>query len=570
MKTSKLLIISGSLLFTMISGVYAQSGPPWVPSNFGYPYIFTGIDFPANQNTIGFAAGESLTYNGNGIVVKTTNGGNTWTQMWTGSGMGIEGSSFVDVNNGFIAGWPKFAQGWSGFGKTTDGGVTWTSHLVSNDIYFFTDVVFKDPSNGIIVGQTNFSAGVWTTNNGGTTWFPGTGIAGVPYGACYVSGDTYFLVDNAGHIQKSTNNGSSWTTVFSQPGVLFTGIDFFNDDIGMASGDDGVIVKTNDGGDTWTLQIVGDDIWRDFAWETGDNVFVCGTPEIVGESTNGGMTWQNSYPQSTGQSALYEIIFTADGHGFICGSSGLLLRRNPSCGAGFSTNTTEVCTGDSVLFTDQSWGNVTMYNWWFEGGTPSTSNYPDPLVVYNNAGAFDVRLIASNPWWTDTLVMPNYITVTLSPVAPEISADGYLLTSNTAEGNQWFRNGYAIPGATSQTYEVIQSGNYWDVVTTGNCSSDTSNNIYIIMTGMEQVEANNITVSPVPNQGRFTISGAEHPSSYELQIYNLLGSKIYTQKEVVIGGETELSVDLGDVPSGYYVLVLTNATGRITKGFVIF
>src|SRR5512133_704196 len=194
------------------SAIYSQTGPPWTGSNFGYNYIFRAIDFPGSQNDIGFATAESLTYQGDGLVLKTTDGGTTWTQMWAGADRGIEGSCFTDINTGFIAGWPKLGQGWSGFAKTTDGGVTWTPVAVTNDIYFFTDVVFKDGNNGILIGQTNFGAGVWATSNGGATWSPGTGLQGVPYHACYVSGSTYFLVDNAGNIQKSVNNGLTWTT----------------------------------------------------------------------------------------------------------------------------------------------------------------------------------------------------------------------------------------------------------------------------------------------------------------------------------------------------------------------
>ena len=39
-------------------------------------------------------------------------------------------------------------------------------------------------------------------------------IDAIPDKLTYVGGDTYFLVTNAGQIQKSTDNGASWTTVF--------------------------------------------------------------------------------------------------------------------------------------------------------------------------------------------------------------------------------------------------------------------------------------------------------------------------------------------------------------------
>src|SRR5690606_1952423 len=53
----------------------------WEKTNTGFNYIFRGIEFPDNQNSTGFAAGESTTYNGTGIVIVTYDGGNSWTEL---------------------------------------------------------------------------------------------------------------------------------------------------------------------------------------------------------------------------------------------------------------------------------------------------------------------------------------------------------------------------------------------------------------------------------------------------------------------------------------------------------
>ena len=553
--------------FLLTSDLYPQMGPPWEETNFGYNYIFRAIDFPSNQNTIGFAAGESLTYNGDGIVVKTTNGGNTWTQVWQGAGRGIEGACFVDTDHGFIAGWPKLGQGWSGFAKTTDGGTTWTPVSVTNDIYFFTDVIFKDASNGILMGQTNTGAGVWVTNNGGTTWSVGTGLNGIPQHGCHVSGNIYFLVDNNGHIQKSTNNGLSWTTVYNVGGPLYIlGIDSYNDDIIMACGDNGVVIISNDGGTTWEMQTIGTDIWHDFGWESESNVFLCGTPELVVESSDGGMNWENSYPQSNYQAALYECVFTPDGHGFICGSQGTLLKRNPSCGAGFSATLTAPCTSDSVSFTDESWGNVTTYLWAFEGGTPSTSAAQNPVVVYNAPGTYDVTLTVSNPWWNNTVVKQNYITVTQMPAAPVITVNNFTLSSNVATGNQWYLDGTPIPGASGQTWEAVQSGEYWDVITDGSCVSDTSNHIYLVMTGIPGREGRMLVITPVPNDGTFTVAMPGNPlSRCDVEVYNSLGKSIRKISGAELGGTAVIAVDLGNVPAGMYVVTVTGDSRQVAR-----
>ena len=531
------------------------AGPPWVKYTLGYNYIMMGIDFPSNQDNIGFMVGESVTYNGNGIILKTTDGGNTWVQMWTGVNMGLEGASFVDVNNGFVAGWPKISNGWSGFGKTTDGGVTWTSPPVTPDPFYFTDVVFKDANNGILLGSTNSSPVVYVTSNGGSSWISASGVsANMPMSGCYVSGSTYYLVDNGGHIKKSIDNGLNWTTVFTVPGGLFTGIDFLNNTIGMACGDNGLIVKTSDGGATWAIQVVGTDIWRDFGWENPEHVFCSGTPEIVAESTNGGVTWENGFPQSTYQAALYECIFTPDGHGFICGSQGTLLKRLPSCTAAFSSGAPTICTGGHISFSDQSYGNISTYDWYFEGGNPSASNQPDPVVTYSNPGIFDVRLVVNNGFWSDTLLKSDYVSVNYT-AAPVIEANSFTLTSNTTGGNQWYRDGTFIPGANGQSYQVSQSGWYWDVVTQNGCSSDTSNNIYILMTSVEDRLIEEFSIIQDINGGSKVLKIQDDQNgSYTCLIFSCEGKKILERELVPTSAGINTSISLDQLPTGIYLI----------------
>ncbi len=73
-------------------------------------------------------------------------------------------------------------------------------------------------------------------------------------------------------------------------------------------------------------------------------------------------------------------------------------------------------------FNDLSSNGVETYAWTFEGGTPATSSDPNPIVNYPNAGIYDVELIVSNTFGSDTLVKNNYITSSELPAA-DFSAD---------------------------------------------------------------------------------------------------------------------------------------------------
>ena len=72
------------------------------------------------------------------------------------------------------------------------------------------------------------------------------------------------------------------------------------------------------------------------------------------------------------------------------------------------------------------------------------------------------------------------------------------LTSDAASGNQWYRNGFLIPGATSQTYTTSQDGSYLTIVTGGGCPSAPSNAVVI-------------TVNPTPVTPVITTGG---PTSF--------------------------------------------------------
>lgn len=403
-----------TFLLLFISTGYSQT---WEKVYTGYNYILKSIEFPGGQNQIGWAAGQSLTYNGTGIVIKTTNGGTSWTQLWTGTQQGLNSLSFPDMNTGYMCGQNAI------FAKSTDGGVTWTPQVAGTDIYEYTDVVFKDALHGVVTAQTNTAAGVYVTSNGGATWTPGTGLAAIPYKLTYVTANTYFLVTNGGDIQKSTDGGLTWTTVATGFGLLL-GIDFYNPSIGIALGEDGWIFKTNDGGVTWTPQqtAYGNPLWRDVAWKSQTEVVTCGTPETIWGSIDSGATWFDDYPASTGGPALYEILYTTNGEAYACGSQGWFYRNIPPLVAAFTANNTTICNGTDVQFTDQSVGTPTAWSWTFEGGTPAASALQNPTVTYAAAGDYNVTLVITKGTSTNTLVKTDYIHVnapmTSAPTMP--------------------------------------------------------------------------------------------------------------------------------------------------------
>ena len=79
--------------------------------------------------------------------------------------------------------------------------------------------------------------------------------------------------------------------------------------------------------------------------------------------------------------------------------------------ANFTADTTVIVEGDTVNFTDLSENSPISWKWEFEGGTPETSTEQNPVIVYNTPGIYMVTLTVLNDFGSDTLSIPDYISV---------------------------------------------------------------------------------------------------------------------------------------------------------------
>lgn len=105
-------------------------------------YSFNGLH--VTSTGIGFAVGEK------GVLLKTANGGSTWTAVSLGTTANMYAVEFVDSKTGYVLGASSTAF------KTKDGGSTWTKLTVSDESRNLWDVRFStaDPKVGVIAAHT--------------------------------------------------------------------------------------------------------------------------------------------------------------------------------------------------------------------------------------------------------------------------------------------------------------------------------------------------------------------------------------------------------------------------------
>lgn len=121
----------------------------------------------------------------------------------------------------------------------------------------------------------------------------------------------------------------------------------------------------------------------------------------------------------------------------------------------FTANQTNVCTGVTVNYTDNSTNNPTSWSWTFPGGTPATSTLQNPTVVYSAAGNYDVSLLATNSYGSGYGATASYMTVSTTPAAPAAPTGPTSLCINPVNSNY---TATATPGATSYTWTLSPAG----------------------------------------------------------------------------------------------------------------
>ena len=286
----------------------AQPAPGWVTQTSGTGVALNSVK-AVNQSTgwIGAAGGR---------VLRTLNTGNIWTNVGNGriGTADIYAIDALDANTAFVTTSPAATY----IFRTTNGGTSWDT-VFTQAGGFIDAIKMFDANNGMALGDP--VGGKWTivkTSNGGATWVRDTTHAPVQAGAeagsnngfASVGASNLWFAGNSNsasapqRIYRSIDGGLTWTSSnlpFPSLASNFTaGIGFTTAQIGVVGNNNGLAVRTTDGGATWISVTIATGSTPIYGVAPAAGEFFATMGANVYRSSDRGATWSSSFTGSIG------------------------------------------------------------------------------------------------------------------------------------------------------------------------------------------------------------------------------------------------------------------------------
>jgi hypothetical protein len=232
-----------------------------------------------------------------------------------------------------------------------------------------------------------------------------------------------------------------------------------------------------------------------------------------------------------------------------------------------------VCQGSNgVTYTVADITGATSYNWTIPtGATIASGANTSSITVDFSLAATSGNVTVSGVNLCGTGTSSNMVvTVNIKPATPAITQNLNILSSDAPAGNQWYRDGVVIQGAVGQTYEVTEDGTYTVIVTLNDCSSDVSNSIVILHTGIENLDAQVLNVYPNPSDGTFWLSvNSQVNSLFDMEVLNNTGTCVFKQNNLQVNGIFKQHFDLSHLAAGMYTIVLRSDSKQMVQKIII-
>ncbi|CAG5076633.1 YCF48-related protein [Parvicella tangerina] len=276
----------------------SDSGQHWMlESSITNKKLF-GVDFL--NDTIGYAVGED------GVIFKTTDGA-SWNQQTTSNSEDLYGVKVINDTVAFAVGRHHRIL------RTQNGGVTWSIAPVyeSHSSAFLYTVDFVNDTLGFAVGKSNtYDGKLYRTTNGGDNWYSvGSFQWDILSDIYFINDSTYYLLGHTINtfpntqlnIFKSSDYGAIWELSFEDyPGYIEVlsslgpnKFSFNTDSTLFIAGTGGMIMKVNieDSVLTMVPQSLGSVDFKDIFFIDEYTGYVVGVGGVIMQTQDGGETW---------------------------------------------------------------------------------------------------------------------------------------------------------------------------------------------------------------------------------------------------------------------------------------
>ncbi len=217
------------------------------------------------------------------------------------------------------------------------------------------------------------------------------------------------------------------------------------------------------------------------------------------------------------------------------------------------TGGTEFCEGASSLLSSSATAN----NQWYRNGV-AIDGATNTTYQASLPGEYTVTTMV-----TELRTLPSagtIIKVKAVPGKPVITGMGAELVSDAAAGNQWYREGVVIAGATAQVYKPTDAANYSVTVTLNGCTSVQSANFYFATTGIINIDnVQYVSLNPNPVSDflllNFHLNGA---SKLQVRLVDLQGKVSRSFANLSHGAR----LYLGNLVPGIYLARISDGSGK--------
>lgn len=258
---------------------------------------------------------------GNQIILKTIDGGLSWTEQQAPNDNRMLGIDFFDENLGLIVG----EQGQ--IFRTSDGGNNWQILNINSNVRL-NKVKFLSQTRAYAVGE---NGEVYRSINSGQTWArQAVGITEELRGLNFTDADTGYVAAADGRVLRTYNGGNNWTILSTGQSNALNDVYFVNGRTGYAVGERGTLLKTTDSGATWVDLNSGTERNLLAVAFNRNNInigVITGSNGTVIRTTNGGMTLDGinlNNAENYGSVAFRtnsNIVFAVAGNGFVISST---------------------------------------------------------------------------------------------------------------------------------------------------------------------------------------------------------------------------------------------------------